>query len=505
VPARVADSPGSAARPDSIARNVGGYLAVQLTSYAFTAALTLFLVRRLSPHGYGLLSFATAIGGLLSFPADFGISQSAARFIAENRADRAVVGRIIGCAVQTKLVIGGLVSLALFAASNVIASAYGEPALTWILRVVSIAILAQGLTSLLSYALIALGRTAQNMRVVLSQSIVEIAATVSLVLLGAGAVGAAFGRALSYVCAAAVATWVVVCVLGRGTVRIRAESGPWRGRIVRYGGVLVIVDSAYALFGQIDVLLVGAFLTPTAVGLFSAPLRLIPLLQLPAVAVSAGVSPRMAGAQRERAPDAFVAGLRYVSVLQAALVAPLLIWAGPIVELLFGPAYGDSADVLRALTPFAFLLGFGTLLSMTANYLGQARPRIVVAVVTTMINVVVDVVLIPRIGIVGGAVGTDLAYAFYAPAHLWICRRAVDFPIRPVIGALVRALGASAVMALVLLAFGTSPSNVALVAGLLAGSAAFTGVLIASRAITVSEITTVAGNAWALMPGRERG
>src|SRR5262249_24393972 len=205
-----------------------------------------------------------------------------------------------------------------------------------------------------------------------------------------------------------------------------------------------------ALFGQIDVLLVGAFLTPTAVGLFSAPLRLIPLLQLPAVAVSAGVSPRMAGAQRERAPDAFVAGLRYVSVLQAALVAPLLSWAGPIVELLFGPAYGDSADVLRALMPFAFLLGFGTLLSMTANYLGQARPRIVVAVVTTMINVVVDVVLIPRIGIVGGAVGTDLAYAFYAPAHLWICRRAIEFPIRPIITALAPGLCRAGVIAPVL-------------------------------------------------------
>ena len=70
------------------------------------------------------------------------------------------------------------------------------------------------------------------------------------------------------------------------------------------------------------------------------------------------------------------------------------------------------------MTPFAFLLGFGTILSMTANYLGRARPRIAVAVITTAINFIVDIILIPVIGIVGGAIGTDVAYTLYAPAHL---------------------------------------------------------------------------------------
>ena len=47
------------------------------------------------------------------------------------------------------------------------------------------------------------------------------------------------------------------------------------------------------------------------------------------------------------------------------------------------------------------------------------------ALAAVAINLVVDVVLIPRIGIVAGAIGTDLALAVYVPAHLWICARAI--------------------------------------------------------------------------------
>ena len=170
-------------------------------------------------------------------------------------------------------------------------------------------------------------------------------------------------------------------------------------------------------------------LNPTAVGLYSAPLRLLPLVQLPAMALSAGVSPRMAQGRGQASTATFVAALRYIGILQAALIAPLLVWATPIAHILFGPGYAGSADVLRAMTPFAFLLGFGTILSMTANYLGRARLRIAVAVITVAINFVVDIVLIPRIGIVGGAIGTDLGYTLYAPAHLWICKQSLDFSV----------------------------------------------------------------------------
>ena len=62
------------------------------------------------------------------------------------------------------------------------------------------------------------------------------------------------------------------------------------------------------------------------------------------------------------------------------LIPPLVVWATPIVDLLLGPSYGESVDVLRALAPYVLLASLGPLLSLTVNYLGEARSRIPLAI-----------------------------------------------------------------------------------------------------------------------------
>ena len=64
---------------------------------------------------------------------------------------------------------------------------------------------------------------------------------------------------------------------------------------------------------------------------------------------------------------------------------------------------------------------------------------------TVIINFVVDIVLIPRIGVVGGSIGTDAAYAVYAPAQLVVCQRVLKLDLRPVARTFVRTLVAAAV------------------------------------------------------------
>jgi O-antigen/teichoic acid export membrane protein len=355
-----------------------------------------------------------------------------------------------------KLGITGTVGVLLFALAEPVASAFGQPGLTWVLRGFAVAIVAESLMLLLTYAFVAQGRTSLTLWVVFMESAVETAACIALVLLGAGAAGAAFGRAIGYMAGLGCAVLLTVRLLGRSVLGRPPPGEPGPGRILRYGGALFVVDSAYTLFNAIDVLVIGAFLTAADVGLFSAPMRLLALLWLPATAISTAVSPRMArGFASEREVGALVRALRYIALFQVALIPPLLVWAEPIVRLILGANYHGSVNVLRALTPFAFLGGFAVILSVTANYLGQARRRVPIAIVTVAINVVADLILIPRVGIVGGAIGTDLAFIVYAPAHFWVCQRIVGIRFRPIAGTVLRASVAGAVMAGVLLAFGT--------------------------------------------------
>ena len=79
--------------------------------------------------------------------------------------------------------------------------------------------------------------------------------------------------------------------------------------------------------------------------------------------------------------------------------------------------------MLQALAPFVLLSGPALLASLAVNYLGAARSRVPVAIAALGINAVWDVIFLSKMGIVAGAIGTDLAYAIWVPAHLLILRR----------------------------------------------------------------------------------
>jgi O-antigen/teichoic acid export membrane protein len=261
--------------------------------------------------------------------------------------------------------------------------------------------------------------------------------------------------------------------------------------IAGYAGALLIVDGAFALFSQLDVLLIGAIMSATAAGLFQAPLRLVTFLHYPGLALAAGVAPRLArreGAEPE--VDPFVRALRYLLMVQALLTAVAVVWAEPIVEILLGPKYAESAEVLRALGPFIFLAGIAPVISLGVNYLGEARRRVPIAIAAVAINAGIDVALIPEIGIVAGAIGTDVAFALYVPAHFWVARRIIDLPLKGLGVTLVRTLLAGGAAAGVLALFGTSAdlSALEIVGGGLAALAIYPAVLLALRELTGAEL-----------------
>ena len=133
------------------------------------------------------------------------------------------------------------------------------------------------------------------------------------------------------------------------------------------------------------------------------------------------------------------------------------------------------------------------LLSLAANYLGEARRRVPIAIAALVVDVVLALILVPTMGIVGAAIATSVAYAVYVPGHLWICYRLLALPIRPILMTLVRSAAAAAVMCVVLAAFGTSGLGpVVWVAASIAGTAAYAAVLVITREFSRADFAAVA-------------
>jgi O-antigen/teichoic acid export membrane protein len=452
---------------DSVTRNAAFAIGARMCSAAVTAGIMLFLGRKLGPTDYGYFALAVAIATVAGFLADLGITAATPRFLAERRGSRRAVATVLRDALKLKLYASVPVSVALFALADPIATAFDSPGAAWPLRGISIAVFAQGMFLFLTGSFEALQRISINLRIVVAESIVEGTAIVSLVLLGGGAAGAAFGKATGYCVGAAIALFLIWRLVGPAPRGETAESGIGPRDIARYAGALLIIDGFFRLFAQINTLMIAAILGGgRAVGLYELPMQLAWFLHYPAGAASSAVAPRLA-----RQPDAppeietFARALRYIVALQGVFLAPIVIWGEPIMVTLLGEAYRESGEVLQLLAPFVLLSGPAMLVSVGVNYMGEARRRIPLVILMLVANVAVSAVLIPEIGIKGAAIGTDVAYAIWVPSHLLIIHRLLGLELRPQLLVFLRAIAAAALACVPLLLLGSDPSIPVLVVG----------------------------------------
>ncbi|HEX8053656.1 MAG TPA: oligosaccharide flippase family protein [Thermoleophilaceae bacterium] len=474
-------------------RNTLLALMTQLVTGLFTAVLTIYLVRALGPREFGVLSLAIGIGTVLLLPSDFGISGSASRFIAERFPDRPAIAAIMADALRLKLAIGAIVSIALLATAGLIADAYGEPELGWPIRWMAIAVFGQSMVGFFRYAFLSMRDAGTGFRIVAGESAVEAAATIGLVVLAGGAASAAAGRAIGYTFGAILAGSLAARLLGRAAFSRSRRLADARRRLARYAGALFAIDVAFSASVQMAPLMIGGFLGAREVGLFTAPSRLMILLQYPGLALANGVGPRMArGEDHEPETRLFTTAFRYLIVLQALLLVPIVAWADPIVDLLLGSEFSESADLLRQLTPYIFSSGLAAILASGLTYLGEAKRRLPIAIGDVFLTAGLTAGGLATIGLSGAAYAADIVSVLYVGVHFWIIRGLVDLPLRPLLLALVRGLLAAAAAAGVLVLFGTDDLAVwEWVAGGAGALLAFTAVVVLTREVSLGELRSM--------------
>ena len=369
---------------DSIARNTLFATVNGVLSAAFAAVLTLYLVRRARPARLRRLhARARCRARSFALVMDFGISSSAGRFIAERRGDRRAIADYVADALRLKVVIAGLLGVVLFVARRAIADLYGKPGLTWPLRGVALALVGSSLMQLYGAALVAQARRRPASLMTFAQSGGFLVASVALV-------SPAPARRAPRSGGRSATASAVVGRLGGDRQAVRAPCARDRlvakGRtrqIAAYAGVLAVVEGAYLFFDQLDALLIGAYLkSAAAVGLFQAAFGLTVFMHYPAGVVATSVAPRVAGhhGARLRRRALRDTRLRFLIVGYAALLAPAARLGGPIVDLLLGLELRPARRACCARSPRTCSSAASVrFLSPAANYLGQARKRLPLA------------------------------------------------------------------------------------------------------------------------------
>lgn len=424
----------------TLVRGAGIALTIQLASAGANYLTRILLARWLGAAEFGIFEYVTTLSLVLSFIAGLGLSNVVLRFISEYSVQQdwaKLRGVIWGSWWQTALVGVGLAGI-------------GTAALLWLPIRLSVPILplVLGLWLVPLVALMKLQlemlRAVRRIALAYAPSLVVYPL---LLLLGisiwlqfqsqltsTGAIGIAWGTMLLILI---VQLTLFQRGLPSGVHQTKSEYATRQWLAVALP--LLFIDGSFLVLNQADTLMIGAFLNPTSVGLYSAAFKTAEWVRFILAAVNAIAAPMFASlyAQGNRAELQHLVSViaRWMFYPALAMAIGLLIFADPILGL-FGPEFVGAKWAMIALMVGQLVnVGAGSvgyLLTMT----GHQNQCAMVVGWSGLLNILLNWISIPQLGILGAAIATAISMSLW---NIWMNRLVVKYlDVNPSIVAAIR-------------------------------------------------------------------
>lgn len=237
-----------------------------------------------------------------------------------------------------------------------------------------------------------------------------------LVLLTTGAAISLDVFAIYYLLAAAVPAAASVAWTSRalGGLDLRPQRLNWSR--IRTGLTFSTGTGAATVNNDLDKTLLASTVSATTAGLYSAGYRVIDMVYVPVRALIAALYPTLVheGGHGPRGSSLVARRIApWIAVYGVSAAIALLLLAGPVTALL-GEQYADTEGVIKALAVVLVLRGLSTLACDAITGADRNRVRMAIQVTAAVINVALNVALIPVLGMYGAALATLISETFLA-------------------------------------------------------------------------------------------
>lgn len=214
-----------------------------------------------------------------------------------------------------------------------------------------------------------------------------------------------------------------------GTVARRLPDRESLAELWSFSWPLAFSTSIFVLLSKLDVLMIGYFLDPRAVGWYQAisPLRGATMIAVGAfsflflpIATTYYGNGNIDGLNR-----LYVVASKWTVLATFPFVVVFSLFASEVVRVFFGPAYAPAAPALAVLIVGTFIRTLTGLDGDIVKAIDRPRVELVSAFVGLVANGILNFVLIPAFGIVGAAAATAVGYGLYNAVEVIIVYRAI--------------------------------------------------------------------------------
>jgi O-antigen/teichoic acid export membrane protein len=179
---------------------------------------------------------------------------------------------------------------------------------------------------------------------------------------------------------------------------------------------------------RVDLFFVNLFLSAAhAAGPYYLAIQFAETMWLPSKVISTVLLPRLAELHNEEDKrlqlTPLICRLTFNFTALCSLAVALVVF---IVPLIWGPKFAPALPSLWWMLPGITMWSATRIIAYDFSARGRPELNSYLAVVVLVINVILNVVLIPRVGAVGGAISTTVAYTANTFATLYLYRQFSD-------------------------------------------------------------------------------
>jgi polysaccharide transporter, PST family len=389
-----------------------------------------WVARYLGPEQYGLLSYSVAFASLFSALASLGLDGIVVRDITDNPHRR---GATLGTALLVKL-LGGALTLSL-SLGAILLIRPKDPVLHWMVGLIAAGAVFQSVDAIdlwfqsqVSSRFTVFAKNSAFVAVSIGKIPLLCLQAPLLAFAGANLAEVILGSAglliAYYACGQSFRTWRFERALAR--------------ELLQASWPLILSSIAIIIYMRIDQVMLGEMVGDRAVGIYSAATRISELWYFIPTAIVSSIFPSIIESKKS-GEGAYYGQIQtmfdLVTALALFIIIPVSLFSGTLVRLLYTDAYASAGPILAVHIWSALFVFVGVAQSSWHVAEGLTKLSLWKTLGGAVINVVLNLLLLPRYAGLGAAIATLIAYAFAAFAS-----NAIHPRTRPIFFLQVRSL-----------------------------------------------------------------
>ncbi len=389
--------------------------------------ITILIGRYLGAGDLGLYRMTNTLLGIIVMFVALGIPAAVTRYIAYYREEEDKKHLIYSAAIILSLISGGMLATLMYINASSIAGIFGMEPLSPLMRIVAFAIPFSLLNGVILGYLNGLRQMKRVAVITIIQSSVMLLVTTTLTLFY-GIEGAVIGLAVT-----PVLIFLLLFFMQKDhSITVKAFSDNAR-TLISFGSRTFLSNAINLVNYKADILMIGFFLAETDVGVYSIAVMFGQFLWIFPQSIQKITYPLLteyhSRDQHEQMIGIIDISMKY-SCLFLLISSTALFILGPwFTKLIFGPQFLDCIPALNVLLIGIVIYGVTKSIGAIFASIGKVELVYRIPLYSAGLNIILNALLIPEYGILGGAIATSISLITSTALMLYYLKKILD--IRP--------------------------------------------------------------------------